>query len=114
LHCGLEINRDHGIEALNRRLPLIKGIAQIRVLYQKMEDFKMKRTFEAVWEHGKVIPAELFHIKDHSRLLVIVLDEKEDEVQTSDWRNLRGKYSGKLSSVDNFILMKQEEKRLEK
>jgi len=75
----------------------------------------MKRAFEAVWEQGKVIPAESFDIKDHSRLLVIVLDEKEeDDVQTSDWRNLRGRYSGKLSSVDNFILAKQEEKRLEK
>jgi len=42
--------------------------------------------------------------------VVIVLDEKEeDEVQTSDWRNLRGRYSGKLSSVENFILAKQEE-----
>ncbi len=74
----------------------------------------MKRTFEAVWEQGKVIPAESFHIKDHSRLLVIVLDEKEDEDQTSAWRNLRGRYSGKLSSVDDFILVKQEEKRIEK
>gem|GEM_PF-5688495 len=29
---GLAISRDHGIEALNRRLPLIKGIAQIDIL----------------------------------------------------------------------------------
>lgn len=57
----------------------------------------MKKAFEAIWEQGKVIPSESFHIRDHSHLLVIVLDEKEEgEVRTSDWRNLRGKYSGKF------------------
>ena len=81
----------------------------------------MKRAFEAVWEQGQVIPVESIRINDHTRLLVVILDEQIDSIKqdeqtfpSSDWRSLQGKYKGKLSSVDQFIQSKHEEKMLER
>jgi hypothetical protein len=74
----------------------------------------MKQAFEAVWEQGKILPLEAVSINDHTRLLVVVIDEPGEQVPTSGWRTLKGKYKGKLSSVDEFIQQKQEEKRLER
>ena len=36
----------------------------------------MRQAFEAIWEHGHIIPTESIHIHEHTRLLVVVLDEK--------------------------------------
>jgi hypothetical protein len=36
----------------------------------------MKRTFEAIWEQGKIIPTESININDHTHLLVVILDEQ--------------------------------------
>lgn len=75
----------------------------------------MKKAFEAVWEHGQIIPAESIHIHDHTRILIVILDEQQSEsVPVPSWRKSKGKYRGKLSSVDEFMRRKQEEKRLER
>ncbi len=74
----------------------------------------MRKAFEAIWEQGKMIPIESITINDRTRLLVVILDESDEQVQTSDWRTLKGAYKGKLSTVDDFIQRKQDEKRLER
>ncbi len=77
----------------------------------------MQNMFEAIWLDGQVIPQESIHIRENARLLVIVVDdddEKNDNGRESAWRKLKGKYRGKLNTVDQFIRLKQEEKRLEK
>jgi predicted DNA-binding antitoxin AbrB/MazE fold protein len=38
--------------------------------------FYMKRAFEAIWEHGQIVPIESVNINEHTRLLVVILDEK--------------------------------------
>lgn len=43
----------------------------------------MKRTFEAIWEQGKIIPTESININDHTRLLVVILDEQQTPDKTS-------------------------------
>ena len=74
----------------------------------------MKKTFEAIWEHGRIVPKESIQINDHTRLLIVILDEQVEHVPTPGWRRLKGKYKNKLSSVDKFMQRKQEEKRLER
>ena len=74
----------------------------------------MKKAFEAIWEQGKLIPTESININEHTRLLVVVLEEPCEQSSTNPaWKALKGKYKGKLSSVNKFIQRKQEEKRLE-
>ncbi len=68
----------------------------------------MKRAFEAIWEQGKIIPTETIKINDHTRVLIVILDDRQIEQvpTTSGWKSLKGKYKGKLSSVDEFIQLK--------
>ena len=59
----------------------------------------MKRAFEAIWEQGKVIPTEPININDHTRLLVVILEEHGEQMSTiSDWR------APPTSSSDAYIL----------
>ncbi len=74
----------------------------------------MQTVFEAIWHEGKIVPKEPVNIKEHARLLILVLDEQKSDDQPGEWRKLKGKYRGKLSSVDEFIRSKQVEKSLEK
>ena len=39
----------------------------------------MKKTFEAIWEHGQIVPTESIQINDHTRLLVMILDEQKSD-----------------------------------
>ncbi len=39
----------------------------------------MKKTFEAIWEHGQIVPIESIQINDHTRLLVVILDEQPQD-----------------------------------
>jgi len=39
----------------------------------------MKKAFEAIWEQGKIIPTESINIYNHTRLLVVILDEQKFE-----------------------------------
>jgi len=71
----------------------------------------MKQTFEAIWSHGKIITKESVNFKENTHLKIMFLDDQA-EVGNSCQR-LRGKYKGKLSSVDEFIRSKEVEKRLE-
>lgn len=71
----------------------------------------MKQTFEAIWSHGKIIPKESVNFKENTHLKIIVIDD-QTEVK-NDWLKLRGKFKGKLSTVDEFIRNKKDEKRLE-
>jgi len=73
----------------------------------------MQTVFEAIWHEGKIIPKEPVKIKEQSRLLIIMLDEQKGE-ESGEWLKLKGKYRGKLSSVDEFIRGKETEKSLEK
>ena len=75
----------------------------------------MHAAFEAVWEQGQIIPVETIYLQNHTRLLVVALDEQPVEhLSTAGWQTLKGAYQGKLSTVDEFIQRKQEEKRLER
>jgi len=74
----------------------------------------MQKAFEAVWNQGQIIPREPVSIKDQTCLLIVVLKEQYEDAQSFDWRSLKGKYRGKLSSVDEFIRLEQEEKDIEK
>jgi hypothetical protein len=58
--------------------------------------------FEAVWQQGKIIPRESVDIKEYARLLVIVADEKDRDSKKAGWRELKGKYKGKLSTVGSI------------
>ncbi len=71
----------------------------------------MKQIFEAIWSHGKIIPKESVNFKENTHLKIIVVDD-QTEVK-NDWLKLRGKFKGKLSTVDEFIRNKKNEKRLE-
>lgn len=71
----------------------------------------MKQTFEAIWSHGKIIPKESVNFKENTHLKIIVLDDQAEV--GNNWQRLRGKYKGKLSSVDEFIRNKEVEKRVE-
>ena len=71
----------------------------------------MEQTFEAVWTHGKIIPKESVNFKENTHLKIVVIT---DQMQVkNDWQKLRGKFKGKLSTVDEFIRNKKDEKRLE-
>lgn len=35
----------------------------------------MRTAFEATWEQGTIIPTETIMLKEHARLLVVILDE---------------------------------------
>lgn len=75
----------------------------------------MHAAFEAVWEQGQIIPVETIHLQNHTRLLVVALDEQPvEQSPVMGWQTLKGSYQGKLSTVDEFIRRKQEEKRLER
>ena len=71
----------------------------------------MEQTFEAIWSHGKIIPKELINFEENTQLKIIVFDGQADV--KNDWQKLRGKFKGKLSTVDEFIRNKKDEKRLE-
>ena len=71
----------------------------------------MEQTFEAIWSHGKIIPKELINFEENTQLKIIVFDGQADV--KNDWQKLRGKFKGKLSTVDEFIRNKKNEKRLE-
>ena len=71
----------------------------------------MEQTFEAIWSHGKIIPKESVNFKENTHLKIIVLDDQAKA--KSDWQKLRGKFKGKLSTVDEFNRNKKDEKRLE-
>lgn len=44
----------------------------------------MKTAFEAVWEHGQLVPVETsIRIHEHSRLLVVILDEQKVKILPS-------------------------------
>jgi len=74
----------------------------------------MKHVFEAVWRKGKIILNEPININDNTRLMITVVDDKQIECkQKKDWQKLKGKYKGKLSTVDEFIRHKKYEKALE-
>ena len=74
----------------------------------------MKKTFEAIWEQGQIVPIESIRMNEHTRLLVMILDEQVEQVPTPGWKRLKGQYKYKLSSVDEFMHRKQAEKRLER
>jgi hypothetical protein len=41
----------------------------------------MKTAFEAVWEHGQLVPVEAsIQIHEHARLLVVILDEHDAKI----------------------------------
>jgi predicted DNA-binding antitoxin AbrB/MazE fold protein len=71
----------------------------------------MYRTIEAIYRKGEIVPLEELEVGEKSKLLITVLDEPEKK--KTKWKELRGKYKGDLSSVDEFISRKQSEKRLE-
>ncbi len=68
----------------------------------------MQTIFEAIWHEGKIVPKEPVNIEEHARLLIIALDEQKGN-ESGEWRTLKGKYRGRLSSVDEFIRSKQVE-----
>lgn len=35
----------------------------------------MRTAFEAVWEHGQIVPRERMQMKEHTPLLVVILDK---------------------------------------
>jgi hypothetical protein len=39
----------------------------------------MKKTFEAIWEHGQIVPTESVKMNEHTRLLVVILEEPKSE-----------------------------------
>lgn len=39
----------------------------------------MKKAFEAIWEQGKIHPIESITINDHTRLLVVILEEQQSD-----------------------------------
>lgn len=39
----------------------------------------MKRAFEAVWEQGTIQPIESITINNHTRLLVVILEEQKSD-----------------------------------
>ncbi|MCP4754479.1 MAG: hypothetical protein GY866_26655 [Proteobacteria bacterium] len=69
--------------------------------------------FEATWNDGKIIPMETVNIRNNTRLIVYVVDDATESRRKHDWRNLRGRYKGKLNTVDEFIRRKTVEKELE-
>lgn len=86
----------------------------------------MLRTIEATYKNGEIIPLEKVDAAENSKLLVVILDniiraipEGEESVHkgrvkaTSSWKAIRGKYKNMLTSVDEFMMKKQDEKKLE-
>ncbi len=45
--------------------------------------------------------------------VIILADQPEMKTSVSKWKQLKGKYSGKLSSLNDFMNSKQNEKYLE-
>jgi hypothetical protein len=39
----------------------------------------MKKAFEAIWEHGQIVPIESIKINDHTQLSVVILDEQKSD-----------------------------------
>ncbi len=73
----------------------------------------MYKTVEAIYKEGQIVPLEEIEAEEQGKLLVIVLDHL-DKKSTSDlWKSLKGKYKNSLGTVDEFIVRKQVEKRLE-
>ncbi len=68
----------------------------------------MLQTFEAIWSYGKIIPQKSMNFKENTHLKIIVLDDQSETKK--DWRELRGKFKGKLSAVDDFNRNKKNEK----
>lgn len=71
----------------------------------------MYRTIEAIYKKGKIVTLEELDIEEKSKLLITVLDKPKK--RNANWKELRGKYKGDTSSVDEFIARKKSEKRLE-
>ena len=71
----------------------------------------MYRTIEAIYRQGQIVPLEELEVEEKSKLLITVLDKPKKK--STKWKELRGKYKGTLSSVDEFISQKQSEKLLE-
>jgi predicted DNA-binding antitoxin AbrB/MazE fold protein len=65
----------------------------------------MYRTIEAIYKKGKIVPLEELEIEEKSKLLITVLDKPKK--RNTNWKKLRGKYKGDISSVDEFIARKQ-------
>ena len=68
----------------------------------------MHKTVNAVWKNGRIVTLEPILPVEESPILVTVLDSQNPP--EADWKNLQGKYRGRLSTVDHFIAGKNAEK----
>ncbi len=87
----------------------------------------MYQTVEAIVRNGQPVPAEPVEMEENARFLLVrltpqstptlaegVSSDEERQRRLAAFRASRGKYRGLLSSVDEFIAHKQEEKELER
>jgi len=72
----------------------------------------MYKTVEAVYRNGGFFPSEPLHVASGDRVLLTVIPGGKQAIG-ADVHSLRGAFKGRLSSVDEFIANKAEEKELE-
>jgi len=72
----------------------------------------MYKTVEATYRNGYFFPSEPLHVTSSDRVLLTVIPGGKQMVKP-DVHSFRGLYKGKLSSVNEFIAGKAQEKELE-
>ncbi len=77
------------------------------------EEIVMYQTVEAVVKNGIIQPVEAIEYEENTRFLLVRLTPQPELSVNTDFKSARGAYKGKVSSVDEFIAQKQQEKSLE-
>ena len=72
----------------------------------------MYKTVEATYRNGYFYPIEPLHVTSGDRVLLTLISGEKQEIDKGKV-SLRGFFKGKLSSVNEFIARKAEEKELE-
>lgn len=73
----------------------------------------MYQTVEAVVKNGIIQPIEAIEYEENTRFLLVRLTPQSQQSANPSFKLARGAYKGKVSSVDEFIVQKQQEKSLE-
>lgn len=78
----------------------------------------MSHTVKAVVKQGHVVPLEDYPLTEGAEYLLVPLSSRRPDLSFEErmavFDAMRGKYRDSLSSVDEFIARKQEEKALER
>jgi hypothetical protein len=77
------------------------------------EEVVMYQTVEAVVKNGIIQPIEAIEYEENTRFLLVRLTPQPELIVNTGFKSARGAFVGRVSTVDEFIAQKAQEKSLE-